>query len=95
MTKSFFIVVPYDPAVLNIKSGLGGMFSKKTVSEEDAAKKLSFEENRSQLEQRVGVVDQGLSRCGIRVIRLGTEEVIELFYKTFNPGETEKPIQLT
>ena len=55
-------------------------------------KQLSFEENRTQLEQRISVVEQGLSRCGIRVIRLGTEEVIELFYKTFNPGDTEKPI---
>jgi len=24
------------------------------------------------------------------VAKLGTEEVIELFYKTFNPGETER-----
>jgi hypothetical protein len=29
------------------------------------------------------------------VARLGTEEIIEVFYKIFNPGETEKPIQLT
>jgi hypothetical protein len=39
-------------------------------------------------------VEQGLSRCGIRVIRLGTEEVIELFYKIFNPGDTEKPVKI-
>jgi hypothetical protein len=53
-----------------------------------------FEEYRSQLEQRVGVVEQGLVRCGIRVAELGTEEVVELYYKIFNPGETEKPIQI-
>ena len=40
-------------------------------------------------------VEQGLTRCGIRVAELGTEEVVELFYKIFNPGETEKPIKLT
>jgi type IV secretory pathway VirB4 component len=95
MTKSFFIIVSYDPALINVKGGMvGGLFKKKTATEELENKKASFEENRTQLEQRVSVVEQGLSRCGIRVIRLGTEEVIELFYKIFNPGDTEKPIKV-
>lgn len=95
MTKSFFIVVSYDPAMINVKGGVvGGLFTKKTASEEQEKKQASFEENRTQLEERVSVVEQGLSRCGIRVIRLGTEEVIELFYKIFNPGDTEKPVKV-
>lgn len=94
MTKSFFIVVPYDPALINIKGGVGAsFFQKKSAEDKNKEKQASFEENRTQLEQRVSVVEQGLSRCGIRVIRLGTEEVIELFYKIFNPGDTEKPIK--
>jgi hypothetical protein len=93
MTKSFFIVVPYDPALINIKKGAGGFFKKTSTAEEKVRDENNFEENRTQLEQRVSVVEQGLSRCGIRVIRLGTEEVIELFYKIFNPGETDKPIK--
>ncbi len=94
MTKSFFVVVPYDPAIIDIKSTkITGIFQKKTTGEQEKTKQQSFEENRTQLEQRVSVVEQGLSRCGIRVVRLGTEEVIELFYKIFNPGDTEKPIQ--
>ncbi|MDE1941216.1 MAG: hypothetical protein KGI66_03805, partial [Patescibacteria group bacterium] len=54
-----------------------------------------FNESRSQLEQRAAVVEQGLVRCGIRAAELGTEEVVELYYKLFNPGETEKPIQIS
>ncbi|MFA6095626.1 MAG: hypothetical protein WC767_02175, partial [Candidatus Paceibacterota bacterium] len=63
----------------------------------EAAEKVlgDFEEHRSQLEQRVGVVTQGLVRCGIRSVELGTEEIVELFYKIFNPGDTEKPIPLS
>ena len=96
MTKSFFVVVSYDPALINIKGGVAGkLFQRKTVTEKLEEKQASFEENRTQLEQRVSVVEQGLSRCGIRVIRLGTEEVIELFYKIFNPGDTEKPIKIS
>ena len=40
------------------------------------------------------MVEQGLIRTGIRVVKLGTEEVIELFYKIFNPGDLTKPMPL-
>jgi hypothetical protein len=66
-------------------------FGSKNGSEELDLNK--FEENKVQLEQRMGVVEQGLVRCGVRVARLGNEEIMELFYKMFNPGETEKPIK--
>jgi hypothetical protein len=36
----------------------------------------------------------GLSGTGIRAAALGTEEVIELLYRAFNPGELENPIRL-
>ncbi|MEN9621611.1 MAG: hypothetical protein RLZZ67_45 [Candidatus Parcubacteria bacterium] len=95
MTKSFFVVVPYSPAALTA-GGVTDVFSKKKTSAESAEKKIAdFEEHRSQLEQRVSVVTQGLVRCGIRTVELGTEEIVELFYKIFNPGDTEKPIPLT
>ncbi|MFA6158501.1 MAG: TraC family protein [Candidatus Paceibacterota bacterium] len=95
MTKSFFIVVPYSPAVVTTGS-IAGVFGKKKTASENAANKLElFEEHRSQLEQRISVVTQGLARCGIRTVELGTEEIVELFYKMFNPGDTEKPIPLT
>jgi len=93
MTKNFFIVVPYDSAIISSKNslpfGLGGKEKSKEDKEED------FEEKKNQLEQRMGVVEQGLVRCGIRVAKLGTDEVVELFYKIFNPGESEKPIKIS
>lgn len=92
MTKSFFVIVPFTPAVIGTGKP-GGLLSKKNPNA--AQQKIDvFEEHRSQLEQRVSVVESGLTRSGIRVVQLGTEEIIELFYKIFNPGETEKPIQL-
>ena len=92
MSKNFFIVVPYSGgANMAVKGGggaLGGLFGgggdKKKLSASEIA---SFEESRIQLEQRVGIIEQGLSRCDLRTIRLGTEEITELFYKKFNPGE--------
>ena len=94
MTKNFFVVVPYGVPIIGtggIASGLP--FGKKSGTPEDKRARIEqFEEARSQLEQRVSVVSQGLTRVGVRVARLGTEEIVELFYKLFNPGETEKPI---
>jgi len=99
MTKSFFVVIPYTPAILKSNSStlkLGGFFGKKKVNEEkQKGGEELFEENLTQLEQRIAIVEQGLVRCGIRVARLGTEEVTEMFYKTFNPGDTEKAIKIS
>lgn len=96
MTKNFFIVVPYSPAILNTRQtgSISSRLGFGTKKERVAATEASFDENRSQLEERLSVVEQGLIRSGIRVARLGTEEVIELFYKAFNPGETEKPLKV-
>jgi len=91
MSKSFFIVVSYSPAVITAKSG----FLSKIMGKKSSAKTIAndqFEEARSQLEERVSVIEQGIVRTGVRAARLGTEEVVELFYKIFNPGDTEKPI---
>ena len=97
MSKSFFVVVPYDPPSINSSSNpITGMFGKKkTAAETTKSAGDAFKEYHSQLEQRVAVVEQGLVRCGVRAAELGTEEIVELFYKIFNPGDTEKPIQLT
>ena len=95
MTKSFFIIVPYTQTTLRAETNvLKGIFSKKNKKQERIEEELDFEEKRSQLEQRVTVIEQGLARCGLKSVQLGTEEVIEVFYKVFNPGELEGKIKL-
>lgn len=92
MTKNFFIVVPYEKSAIQAKDiSLSNVFGKKQNAKQD---QTNFEEALSQLEQRMAVVEQGLIRSGVRTIKLDTEEVIELYYKIFNPGEQEKPIKL-
>ncbi len=97
MTKSFLLVVPFAPPTMGNGKNPIANFMKKDATVKSTGSTLAnneFNEYRTQLEQRVGVVEQGLVRCGIRVAELGTEEVVELYYKIFNPGETEKPIQI-
>ena len=89
MTKHFFVTIPYfnqstqAPGASTLKSfGLGG-------NEQNSQD--NFETARIQLEQRISTVIQGLSRFGLRAQALGTEEVVELFYKLFNPSEGDRP----
>jgi type IV secretory pathway VirB4 component len=85
MAKSFFVVVPYDPPTLDVKKDINNFLSGRTGV--PSTKALEFEESRAQLEQRVAVVEQGLSRLGVRSIPLGNDEVVELFYHLFNPSD--------
>lgn len=86
MTKHFFITVPYfNQATQTVtSSSLMNFGSAPKTGEEN------FDTSRIQLDQRVASVVQGLSRFGLRAQRLGTEEVVELFYKLFNPGEADR-----
>lgn len=84
MTKNFFVVIPYTPLNLEVK-GISQFLKKSGTAKERSDDK--FFEDRTQLEQRVSVVEQGLSRIGIRTVPLGTEELVELFYHIFNPED--------
>ena len=87
MAKQFFIVIPYSP-IGSTKSSIS--FFKKDLK----VRQEAFEENRSQLLQRVSFIQNNIRSLGLRVVQLGTEEVTELLYQTFNPGDTQSPPSL-
>lgn len=96
MTKHFFLVVPLMPVGNNAdtKPGLMDKILPVSKSVNISEKEKAFAENRSQIEQRVALVSQGLSRIGIRTVQLKTEDEVELFYRVFNPGDAESPVEL-
>jgi type IV secretory pathway VirB4 component len=83
MTKNFFLIIPYTPPPIDFKKNIGGFFSKGSVMMQQA----TFEEQRLQLEQRQSVVEQGLNRIGVKTIALEKDELVELFYHIYNPGD--------
>jgi type IV secretory pathway VirB4 component len=98
MTKHFFVVVPFDGSIISSTSNpLSSLRlpwqSAERSSEQNLGAKQAFDENLSQLEQRVAIVQQGLVRTGVRSVQLGTEEVIELLYRIMNPGGDEAPMK--
>lgn len=92
MDKKFYIVVPYFPVAdvkqalsqsKNFLSGLADMFNSKeqhvTINEGD------LEAAKTELRNRVQAVLAGLLQCGIQGLPLDTQELIELYYDTYNP----------
>lgn len=86
MSKNFFVVIPYSPAAFELK-GLGRLLGPLKGAGQKRTDQDKFFEDRTQLEQRVSIVEQGLARIGVRTTPLGTEELIELFYHIFNPED--------
>jgi hypothetical protein len=87
MSKNFFVVVPYSPAALDITKGITGLFSGGKKAQTGMPNKTQFEEHRIQLEQRVGMVTEGLARVGVRTITLQKDDLVELFYHLYNPAD--------
>ncbi len=92
MDKKFYVIIPYFPVLdvqkaitgsKNFFSGLGALFSNKeqhvTINEQE------LEKAKSELRNRVQAVLGGLLQCGVQGLPLDTQELIELYYDTYNP----------
>lgn len=92
MDKKFYIVIPYSSvpdakktlaSSKNFFSGLVGLLNSKeqhvTINE------ATLEKAKTELRNRVQAVLGGLMQCGIKGLPLDTQELIELYYDTYNP----------
>ncbi len=93
MDKRFYIVIPYPDPEETLKNmvkqstsfftGFMDMFNK---TETHVVINESVLENaKTELRNRVQAVLQGLLQCGVQGLPLDTEELIELFYDSYNP----------
>jgi type IV secretory pathway VirB4 component len=92
MDKKFYVVVPYassptqEKALESNKSFITGvveLFSKK--EQHVVINERELEKAKTELRNRVQAVMGGLMQCGIKSLPLDTEELIELYYETYNP----------
>lgn len=92
MDKKFYVVIPFFPtfdpqkaltASKNFFTGIAGIFNNReqrvTINEPDLVKA------KDELRNRVQAVLSGLLQCGIQGLPLDTQELIELYYDTYNP----------
>lgn len=83
MNKTFYVIVPYSAGPVT-----EGVFSKITklfnpVGTIHTAQK-EFETHKELLLQRVNQIAGGLGSMGLRSIVLGTEELVELLFNSYN-----------
>ncbi len=96
MVKRFYVGIPFDP----IESRTEGPMEKLTsLFPKNRSKNVfpeeKFKEYKSQLLQRVEHTIITLAHVGIKASRLGTDELVELFYNLYNPeGLDKKGMQL-
>lgn len=95
MTKLFYIIVPYDTAAVGPVASSLPLFGGNKPQATQTGMTETFAEYNVQLQQRMALVAGGLAGTGVRAVPLGTEEIIELLYRSFNLGELETPIKLT
>ncbi len=91
MAKKFYIVVPFYAieAASPTKAGFFGAL-KSAVSPSKFVKTLTEEElenYKTQIGQRIGVIAEGLSGLGLQTKTLAGDELMNLFYSYYNPGE--------
>lgn len=88
MTKNFYVVVPYEKTISGggIEKGVLSVF--KGGGSDAKAAQVDFRAMLSQLETRIDHIVTGLRPLGINVVRLGNEELTELFYNLYNPEKT-------
>ncbi len=92
MDKRFYVVIPFFPVIptqkaltqsKNFFSGLTELFNNRenrvVINEAD------LEKAKAELRNRVQAVLAGLQQSGIQGLPLDTQELIELYYDTYNP----------
>jgi len=77
MSKTFYIVVPYEVGTIPT----GGLFSR---SNKGATSGKQFEDIKASLLETTGVISNGLASLSLANVQLNTQELIELFYSTYN-----------
>ncbi len=88
MEKKFFVVIPFDPYRNKNKNTLSKFMEAISSSDSiDSIKRRhkEFETLNKGINERVNAAVAGLEGCGLRVARLSTTQLIELFYQIYNP----------
>jgi hypothetical protein len=94
MDKHFYVVIPFFPfqegqnqkplaSSKNLLSGVAKLFS--STATHVVINEADLEAAKTELRNRVQACLAGLQQCGIQGLPLDTQELIELYYDTYNP----------
>lgn len=92
MDKKFYIVIPYFPHQEEVKplsqsknffTGVGALFNNK--EQKVVINEADLEKAKTELRNRVQAALSGLRQSSVQGLPLDTQELIELYYDTYNP----------
>jgi hypothetical protein len=83
MSKTFYVVIPHN--VAPIASAGFHLFgkNKKTLNHQ-------FEEIKTSMTEKTSLVSNGLASLGLNNVQLNTQELIELFYTSYNTDSARR-----
>lgn len=85
MDKQFYVVVPFFPSVASKAGFFGNVSNLFKTTPTITVSETEFQQYKTELTNRVQLVSSGLSQMGIRAIPLNTQELVELYYTSYNP----------
>lgn len=89
MDKRFYVVIPYDPIGLTSRNFFEQFLNPvKRVTLTMTEKE--FSQFSVEIGERVNLISSGLANLGLRSAQLNTQQLIELYYATYNPEEAVK-----
>lgn len=92
MDKNFYVIIPFFPVVevqkvltqnKNFLSGVTKLFDRS--EQHVVINEVDLENAKTELRNRVQAVLAGLQQCGVQGLPLDTQELIELYYDSYNP----------
>jgi type IV secretory pathway VirB4 component len=89
MNKRFYVIIPYSPISDQRKSFFASLSEAFRPATSLKLKESKFLKYKEALYRRVDSISSSLMSLGVDVHQLDTQELIELYYKTYNP-ETSK-----
>lgn len=84
MNKNFYVIVPLGKSITPSPAGIFSRIFMGGKSKEAAERIQNFEKNSEELSSRVIAAIGGLSQVGLKAVRLRTEEIIQLYYNSYN-----------
>lgn len=82
MSKTFYVVIPYESSPLQSGNILSKLFGRKNVTPVTSGKR--FEQIEQEITERTNLISNGLASLGLSNVQLNTQELIELFYSSYN-----------
>lgn len=84
MNKNFYVIVPLGESILPAAAGFFSSLLGNGKAKETSERIANFEKAAEKLSLRVNAVQANLNGAGVRAERLNTEQIMQLYYNSYN-----------